>query len=125
MRRGVWELGEAASDQVRGRERRGLADEFVDLLTLQATPAAVAEQVRTAVDWQSDAAQCVDVGNDLLKQVGADLDFSDAGLRLGVGDTEVRAARRVQAEVADAAPQSSLTRTPDPPSVATIARRPS
>ena len=41
---------------------------------------------RRRVGGLADAAQAVDVGDELLDEVGADLDLADAGLGLGVED---------------------------------------
>ena len=65
-------------------------------------PRRLREQVGVRVGRQAGAPQPVDVRDELLEQVGADLDLADAGFGLGVGDAEVRAARGVQAQVADA-----------------------
>ena len=42
------------------------------------------------------------MSDDLLEEVGTNLDLADAGFGLGVGDAEVRTTRRVEAQIADA-----------------------
>jgi hypothetical protein len=49
VRRGVRKLRKTTSNQMGGRQRGRLADDLVHLLALEATAAAVAEQIRVAV----------------------------------------------------------------------------
>ena len=73
-----------------------------DALAAHPPAAAIREQVGVGIGRVAGAAQPVDVRDELLDEVGADLDLADAGVGLGVGDPEVRAGRGVQAQVADA-----------------------
>jgi hypothetical protein len=64
--------------------------------------AGVRERVGVGAGRLAGAAQAVDVLDEDLDEVGADLDLADAGRGLGVGDVEAGAVGVVEAQLPDA-----------------------
>ncbi len=99
---GIGQRRERALDELPRGELGGLANDLGDPLATHATAVHVREQEGIGVGRQTHAAKPVKVRDDLLNEVGTDLDLADAGLGLCVGNAEPRAGGVVQPYVAQA-----------------------
>jgi hypothetical protein len=101
VRRRVRQRGQAASEQTCRRQLGRLADDRVRSLARHAAAAHIGEEICVGLRRQAGALEAVEMGDELLKQIWADLHLAHARLGLCVGNTEVRATRGMQPQVAD------------------------
>src|SRR4051812_4327091 len=101
VRRHVRQRRQAAGDDALGGARGRFAHDLADALPAEASAADVLQRESVRSGGATIATQAVDVRDELLDEVGAQLHLTDAGLRLAVRDTQARAARIMQPHIAE------------------------